>query len=170
MISNDLVKRMFDYKDGEMFHKPRNGDSWQDKRFNSKYAGKKIGTLHKTTGYLVHSIGGRQFGVHQLVWLYHNKTLPESIDHFDQNKTNNKIENLRPSNHKHNGKNRRIGKNNSTGVVGVIFCKRRNKFKAQIKVNGKSISIGYFEDIASASQARKKAEVEYGFCVNHGSK
>lgn len=170
MIDTKTVQALFNYNNGKLSHKERYGDSWQVKRFNKQFAGKEIGTIHKSTGYLVHSINGKQYGVHQLVWLYHNSTLPKSIDHFDQDKTNNSIKNLRASNHSHNGKNRRVGKNNTTGFIGVVYCKRRNKYKAQIKVDGKSISIGYFDCIEDAKRARLDAEIKYGFCINHGSK
>lgn len=170
MLTRETVRNLLDYRNGQLFHRARGGNTWQDKRFNNKYAGKSIGTEHKRTGYLVHSIMGKQYGVHQLVWLYHNESLPKSIDHFDQDKKNNRIENLRESNHHHNGKNRRTGKNNKSGIIGVFYCKSRCKYKAQIKVNGKSISIGYFDLIDDAKAARKEAEIKYGFCVNHGSK
>ena len=42
-------------------------------------------------------------------------------------------------------------------------------WQARIKVNGKTLSIGYYKDIVAASNARKAAEKKYGFHQNHGT-
>ena len=64
--------------------------------------------------------------------------------------------------------NMRIRKNNSTGVQGVRALSS-GKFHAYIMVNRKQISLGSYENIGDATEARKNAEVLYGFHPNHGS-
>ena len=44
----------------------------------------------------------------------------------------------------------------------------QDKSNNSIKVDGKQISIGSFVDKCDAVVARKEAEVNYGFCFNHG--
>lgn len=135
----------------------------------TRWHGLSVGTLHHG-GYLVHTINGKQYNLHRLIFLYFHGYLPPMIDHFDQCKTNNAISNLVPSNVRHNGMNRRLNKNNTSGCIGVVWQKSRGKWKAQIKVNGKQISIGSYLDKQDAVNARKEAEQRYGFCVNHGVK
>lgn len=57
--------------------------------------------------------------------------------------------------------NTRLRKTNKTGVKGVYFYKRRNRYHAQIGVKGKNIHLGYFDTIEEAKQARMEAEQKY---------
>lgn len=60
--------------------------------------------------------------------------------------------------------NQRLSKNNTSGVCGVYYCKRANKWMAQISKEGVQMKIGQFTDFDSAVFARKSAEIEfYGF-------
>lgn len=45
---------------------------------------------------------------------------------------------------------------NKTGVKGCYYEKRANKYRQQIKINGKNISLGYFNTIEECNAARKK--------------
>ena len=68
-----------------------------------------------------------------------------------------------------NSKNRKIQKNNKSGVVGVFFKNDIQKWAARIMVNRKSIYLGAFSLKDDAITARKNAEVKYNFHPNHGS-
>lgn len=138
-------------------------------KLGTKWHGREVGSLHHT-GYLVHTVDGKQYNLHRLVFLYWHGFLPVMVDHYDQNKTNNAISNLVPSDVKHNGRNRKSNSNNKSGYTGVVWDKRRSRWKAQIKYNGKQISLGNFVNIEDAVACRKKKEQELGFCLNHGSK
>ena len=63
------------------------------------------------------------------MWEIHNGPLKdgELVDHFDRDKTNNKIANLRSTTNAVNTRNARKSRNNSTGVNGVAFVTRTNK-------------------------------------------
>lgn len=63
--------------------------------------------------------------------------------------------------------NQRLSKNNASGVCGVYYCKRTNKWMAQISKAGIQIKIGQFNDFDSAVVARKSAELDY-FGFNKG--
>lgn len=52
-------------------------------------------------------------------------------------------------------------KNNKSGVKGVCWVKRFNKWNAQIGFKGKVINLGYFLNLEDAIKARKKAEEKY---------
>lgn len=49
-----------------------------------------------------------------------------------------------------------------SGVAGVIWYKRRNKWKARIAVRGKEIPLGFFTELQDAIAARQEAERQYG--------
>lgn len=56
-----------------------------------------------------------------------------------------------------------------TGHTGTYFDIDRNKFVAQIKVNGKCIYLGSYETLLEAVEARKAADKKYNFHPNHGT-
>jgi hypothetical protein len=89
------------------------------------------------------------------------------IDHIDNNRTNNHFTNLRWATNKENSMNSKIAKNNTSGIKGVSYNKRINKWTAQIKIDGIVINIGYYETIEEAKTARiKKANDVFGEFVN----
>lgn len=58
-------------------------------------------------------------------------------------------------------RNRRIQKNNTSGVSGVRWVKERQKWVVRIKVNGKNKHIGIFLTLEEATTARERAEEKY---------
>lgn len=56
--------------------------------------------------------------------------------------------------------NGKLPKNNTSGIRGVVWDKRRQKWFAQIKFRGKNHFLGYFDDLADAAEARREAEQE----------
>lgn len=75
-------------------------------------------------------------------------------DHIDHNKTNNQKHNLRNCTRHSNSKNMKRHKDGSSGYVGVYWCKPRNKWVANICVDGKTIYLG-------ASRDKKKCAKMY---------
>lgn len=55
---------------------------------------------------------------------------------------------------------RKLNRNNTTGVKGVSFITSKQKYRAQITFKGKAISLGEFDNIEDAAEARKQAEEE----------
>ena len=53
------------------------------------------------------SIYGRQvtFLCHRIIYFMHHGVLPDILDHIDRDKSNNSIDNLRPSNNSQNNRN-----------------------------------------------------------------
>jgi hypothetical protein len=169
LTQKELMSLVIMSECGELIWRRKPCNTWQGKRFNKQYAGEKIKTAHHT-GYDTCVISGKQYGIHRIVWLYTYGELPVKIDHVDQDKRNNNIDNLRITTTHANGLNRSINKNNKSGVMGVLFCNSRNKWKAQIKFNMKQSTIGYFADFFNAVCARKSKENELGFHTNHGNR
>lgn len=103
-------------------------------------------------GYVRGYINGKETLLHKYITDTDKKVL---IDHKDRNKLNCTRNNLRFANKSINSLNRSTPKNSSTGYTGVSFDKRRNKYRAYIKTNGKQISFGYYEKIEDAIIARR---------------
>lgn len=99
---------------------------------------------------------------HRLIWLFENGVSPQGImlDHADTNRLNNRFDNLRVCTFAQNSTNSRLSKASKTGRKGVYFEKSRNKYKAQISVNGKSKFLGRFLNKDDAHAAYISAVVE----------
>jgi HNH endonuclease/AP2 domain len=122
------------------------------------FVGKQAGYL-RPDGYTTIKINQKHWMVHHLAWLYVYGTLPKMIDHINENKSDNKIENLRVCNTALNMQNKRKAQaNNKTGYLGVNYAKNVNKYNAQICLNGKSKSLGYFNTAEEAHQAYLQAK------------
>src|SRR5574343_158114 len=84
-----------------------------------------------------------------------------TIDHIDRNPLNNQKSNLRIASIKDNTRNVALQSNNKSGFKGVIFHPSRQKFSAKIKVDYKSIHIGYFDTAKEAAIAYAIRAKEY---------
>jgi hypothetical protein len=56
--------------------------------------------------------------------------------------------------------NQRKAKNNTSGYVGINWRASYNKWAVRITVNGKRLSLGYFEILEEAAQARDNYIIE----------
>ena len=81
-----------------------------------------------------------------------------TVDHINRNTLDNRKCNLRIVTQFQNNQNQ---SHNTSGKVGVSFCKQNRKYKAYIKVNGKQISLGYYKYFNDAVKARIKGERKY---------
>ena len=82
------------------------------------------------------------------------------VDHQDRDTLNNQRSNLRLATHSQNQHNRSMNRNNKSGYKGVSWYKNREMWVAQIRVNGKSITLGYFNDPAKAGAVYDTAALE----------
>jgi hypothetical protein len=154
MITQELVKFLFNYKDGNLI---RNFDAGGEK------AGSIVGWLNPTGGgkkYQRTSIKGKSIYCHQAIFLYHHGYIPKYIDHINGNTFDNRIENLRETNQSLNTANSKLSKANTTGYKGVIWRKDIKKYHAQIWKNRKRHGLGFFETIEEAALAYKNAAIE----------
>lgn len=83
------------------------------------------------------------------------------VDHINHNKNDNRRCNLRICTRGENNLNKEIKSNNTSGYTGVSFSNEKNKWRASIRKNGKSYTLGYFKNIEDAIKARKDAEKIY---------
>ena len=161
-LTLELVNKLFSYDDktGDLIRKVTVGPRGK--------AGKVAGGLN-SKGYVYVEIKGVSYLAHRIVFLMHHGYLPKCLDHVDNNRSNNHIENLRPATVSQNNHNADQRSNNTSGVKGVSQYGRNGKWRAVIMVDGKSHYIGGFTDKAVAETAVRKAREElHGTFVNHG--
>lgn len=158
--SKEFLHTLFEYKDGVLFRKIS--------RSNRVKAGQKASGLNNK-GYLYTSINGQNFLEHRIIWAMHYDSVPACIDHADNNKLNNRIENLRQATAQENQRNSITPKNNTSGSKNVTFCKRTKKWQVQLMINYKLRFFGRyrFKEVAFviAELARHK---NFGEFANHG--
>jgi hypothetical protein len=83
-----------------------------------------------------------------------------SIDRIDNNKGYSP-DNCRWGTIQEQSRNKRMQKNNTSGVKGVSWDKRRKKYQTFIWKDGKAIYLGHFEELNEAAKARRKAEITH---------
>lgn len=155
-VDRDLLKELFDYDEitGIVVWK------------KSRSPRIKIGSPVKYTnkfGYIQVRLEGKLWMLHRLIWLMQTGTFPKGeIDHIDGNRSNNAWSNLRDvSKFKNMQNRRRADKDSKTGVLGVTFDKQRNKYRAQLTMNGKKVLNKIFNTVEEASNAYKQAKENY---------
>ncbi len=90
-----------------------------------------------------------------------------NIDHIDNNRLNNNVDNLRWATTQENAWNRQITCKNKSGVKGISFDKRYQKWRSRMTIDGHDIHLGYFETIEEATEARQlKANQVFGVFTN----
>lgn len=81
--------------------------------------------------------------------------------HGKESRNDNRKSNLRIVTRSQNNMNIGLRSNNTSGVTGVDFVKKKNKWRARITVNKNKINLGEFEYFNDAVNARKAAEKQY---------
>jgi len=140
-----------------------NNEIWKDiKGFENKYQISNLGRVKSllTNKYLKHCINGS--GYYLVTLCYNGKKYNKSIhklladtflikesndlvvDHINNIKTDNRLENLQFTTHRINVTKDK--KNKISKYIGVTFEKKRNKWRARIRLNKVNISLGYFND------------------------
>lgn len=145
MITQEYVRNILDYVDGELF--------WKTNKSHFVKSGQKAGGILSDGRHYI-KIDGKPWKLHRIIFLYHHGYIPKYIDHIDGNPGNNRIENLREVTLSENQWNRKQSKNNKTGSKGV--CNHKNKFRAYCMVNNKNHHLGYFDTQEEAESEVKK--------------
>jgi hypothetical protein len=161
-MNQQQLREIFDYRaeTGELV--------WKSRTSNRIRIGDVAGSKSKLNGYIEVRIKGKLYQGHRLVWVYVNGDIPDGllIDHVDENRSNNRIENLRLATKAQNMMNRGAQKNNSLGIKGIDIVGKR--FRVQVAGNGKR-AYGMFDDIQEAEQfAMSAREVLHKEYHNHG--
>lgn len=131
-------------------------------------AGSKPGRLFKN-GYIYIALDCKRYLAHRLAWLYVYGAWPaEQIDHINQVKTDNRIENLRAVTPRVNNENRRKAQSqNLVGLRGVSWHAHSKKWRSRITVRGVEYRLGLYDTAEDASEAyiRAKRQLHEGCTI-----
>jgi hypothetical protein len=111
--------------------------------------------------------------IHKLIAEYFiaNPYNKSCVDHINNNKLDNNVNNLRWATIQENNMNSKLRSDNASKYKGVSFDKQRNKYMACISINGKNKYLGRFDNIEEAVNARvKKSKELFGEYMNHCEK
>lgn len=161
-ITQERLKKLLDYD-------PLTGVfTWKVSKSKSIRIGRIAGFIN-FFGYRMISIDNKQYREHRLAWLYIYGEFPQhGTDHVNHVRNDNRISNLRDVKQSENVRNAEMRKDNTSGITGVSWDKRDNKWHAQIKVDRRSTCIYSGDDFFEACCRRKSAEIKYGYHENHG--
>ena len=154
-----------DFEAGTLTWKQRALEQFPDERvwksWNTKNAGKIAGCLERH-GYWKMCLFHKRCSSHRIIWEMANGPIPKGlqIDHIDQNRSNNRLSNLRLATNAENARNRRVQITNTSGFKGVSRLPN-GSWRAKINVHGRKIHIGHFANFEEATAARQAAELKY---------
>jgi len=111
-------------------------------------------------GYWQLWLDGKTVKAHRVAWLYVYGSWPEQqIDHIDGNPLNNRIKNLRDVSPLINQQNQhRVRKSNTSGYPGVSWHKSTQRYRASIRVDGRSRHLAHFDTPEEAYDAYLEAK------------
>lgn len=168
----------YDPETGKLFWKARTPDMVKPgnqtsevncRVWNGRWAGKEAFTCTMNNGYRQGNVNNTLYLAHRIIWLLcHGEWPTDQIDHINGERSDNRIANLRVVTCAENLRNMGLRPSNKSGVHGVSWENYTNKWKVQIKVDGKNKNLGRFSDILEAEDVRKAADVQYGYHVNNG--
>lgn len=149
MITQNILKEMLHYnEDTGIF-------TWRVEPRNATppNIGDIAGCLCKTSGYVLLRIKGKLCRAHRLAFLYMTGCFPiNQIDHINGDRADNRWDNLRDVTNRTNSQNsRKPHIDNKLGALGVN--RKKNRYQAQISIDGKNKSLGYFQTIEAAKDA-----------------
>lgn len=128
------------------------------KIWNARFAGNPAFNCDDGRGYLVGQILGKKVKAHRAAWALHYGFWPaELIDHINGDKSDNRIANLREATNSQNLMNRGANVNNKSGLKGVSWDRRKEKWQARISRQFKSRHLGYFATAEEAHSAYREA-------------
>lgn len=139
----------------ELYDRVTSELSYKNGRLYWKRSGKEAGSVGRDNRVRIR-LDGKSYLRYRLVWLMHHKEWPSVIDHVDGDSVNDKLENLRNCTQRENRMNSRAA--SRSGYKGVhwangVWCSR-------IKLNGKTVRLGYSSDPIECAKMYDKAATE----------
>lgn len=118
-------------------------------------------------GYIHINLNAERYKLHRLVWKWHGRELIKGmvIDHINDNKVDNRIDNLQQITHSENLQKaafKNKTSRSSSKFRGVSWFKRDSCWRARAHFNGKYIYIGYFKCEIEAAKAYDAKVKELG--------
>lgn len=124
----------------------------------------------KPKGYVQIEFMTQNYYRHRIVFYVAHGYLPLIVDHKHGVEDGDGIDNLQEATNQQNCAKQNKSKNNTSGVKGVSWQKSRNKWIANININGKQKNLGRFDTIEEAQNAyNQKAKEIFGEFYNEKS-
>lgn len=118
-------------------------------------AGDIAGSLCKATGYIKIRLDRNEYLAHRLAHFYMEGYFPETeIDHKKGIRCDNRWSQIKPVSRSCNSQNCKLSSNNKSGFPGVSFNKRLKVWQSDVMLNGKTISLGRYDNKLDAALAR----------------
>lgn len=158
-LTQELVKYLFDYKDGMIF--------WKNKisNFSRITLGNRAGYYHKGTNRNCITLYGKEYKTARIIFLWHKGYLPEIVDHENIDQLDDRIENLRAASKGQNNANKHSQKNSTSKYLGVSWRHRKDRpngaWIAQIQIPSRYKHIGQFKNEHEAALAYNREAVRY---------
>ena len=120
--------------------------------FTHKKNGKRAGYT-TPAGYirlsLYHEKTNRALFAHRLAWFISHGTIPDTINHINFIRNDNRLINLEDTTHRENCNHLHLP--SSSKHRGVSWCKQKNRWRSTIFIEGERIHLGYFKDEETAA-------------------
>lgn len=138
--------------------------TWIKKANKGTVINSRAGSL-TPSGYRRVKLLGQQYAEHRLIWCWYYGHYPsQHLDHINHIRDDNRIINLREVTISENARNRKT-QNSKTSERGIWYCRRRDRFIAEITLNGKKVYQGTFKTSDEAIKQRKLKETELGLAI-----
>jgi len=152
----EAVRRRLDYD-------PASGIlTWK----NGRNAGRRAGYVN-TKGYRVINMNSIGYKASHLAWVISTGDWPDTVDHRNHKRDDNRKKNLRDIPHGDQSKNHSLRSDNKFGSPGIKLMSN-GRFQARIGANGKT-HLGTFDLMEDAIAARRSAEKKMEYDEGHGS-
>jgi hypothetical protein len=159
--SLEYLHSILEIKDGRLYNKVQRNSRVKVGELTGSYSGR----------YAMVTLDGIPWQVSRILFYMTHGYMPEFVDHIDGNKKNNHIDNLRAASASQNQANHSLKKTNISGVKGVSWSKKFNKWYACIRYKSKNKNLGYFHNLNDAKEFIELArEMLHGEFTNHGYK
>lgn len=169
------IKQLFEYEPstGRVIYKPRplswfvptEDPSLRERThnvWNRKHPGTPAG-IKDGGGYLTTALHGKRLALHRIAWAIVHGEWPEGdIDHINGDRADNRLANLRHVTRAENLRNRAKSSNNVSGIPGVTFYTKYQKWMAKFEYKGRTHFVGYFENKDDAASAIRQKRLEVG--------
>jgi len=133
---------------------------WNVRAARSIHVGQVTGCPASDGGYLQIVLDGKKYFAHRLAWFYVYGEMPgKEVFHRNENKQDNSIENLGVRTATERARSLGVDVRNKSGHLGVSWTESRKKWRASIRLDGKSKSLGYFQSKEDAIRAYEIARL-----------
>ena len=148
-MNQEIANELFKYKDGKLF--------WKKQVRPFQNISKAAGSLN-ADGYRRITYKGVEYPEHRVIYTWHYGQIGEGlvIDHLNNIRDDNRIENLREATKSQNELNKHSTK-------GYFKCKKTNKFKAYIQRK----HLGYFGTESAARLAYLMEKLQWTLKPTH---